>query len=400
MKYPLSKLFFALLAATLLFGCDDDDDSSTNTNTDTGKHRIVLTTTVENSSYVGTLKDLSVGSVTAANFWEHVNKACPFIYNDMVFVTEHYYGDNVYKYIRTDDGDLELAGKMTLPEDAGGYSIVFQSETKAYLNLQYDGKIYIFNPTTLGKTGEIDLTDYNIEDGSPDPQNMVLRSSDNRLFVALSHNEGADFYNALDSGYVAVIDAEADTVEKVIVDPRVSSFDGQYGGGAFTDENGHIYFYSSASFGYGNNDGFLRIKDGETEFDPDFYFSPRSTPVADVEGSYGLYGMAWQYAEDGKAFTVMYFPGLVGDDFSFETSKVAQPVMYNLEEGTGTKIDLNPGTVFSSVGIAKFDNKIVFGMSTVQGDALYTYDLETKEVSENPVVFTEGKPQFLRVFED
>ena len=56
--------------------------------------------------------------------------------------------------------------------------------------------------------------------------------------------------------------------------------------------------------------------------------------------------------------------------------------------------------MYASVGVTKLGDKIVFGMSTVNGDGLYTYDMVTGETTHHPVVTTVGKPQFLNAFED
>jgi len=93
-------------------------------------------------------------------------------------------------------------------------------------------------------------------------------------------------------------------------------------------------------------------------------------------------------------------PALTSDPPKYETDKNAQPVMFDLHNKTATKINLSPSSMYASIGIVKLDNKIVFGMASVKGDGLYTYDLSSGEISEEPVVTTIGKPQFMKVFED
>ena len=397
MKEKFSKLFLLMLAAAVFFGCDDDDSSSNNT--DTGKHRIVLTTTVGNNSYVGTIKDLS-GSMNIANFYEHVDKAAVFVYKNMLFVTEQWNGDVLHKYIRTETGDLQEAGTITLPSGGKGRSMAFLSENKAYITLAGNGKVYIFNPTTLTEIGDINLTAYAVGDNNPDLSGLIIRPSDNKLFIALSQE--VTMFSAHDSGYVAVIDANTDKLEKVIVDPRVTSLGGQLNGEIFMDENENIYIYSAGVFGFqpGANDGFLRINAGSTEFDPTYYFSPKNTMVSGIPGDTCIYAMGWEYGGNDKIFGMMMVKGLTSNPPDYENDKNAQPIMYDLVTKQGTKINLNPSSMFASAGLVKLDNKIVFGMSSIKGDGLYTYDLSSGEVSENPVVTTVGKPQFMQVFAD
>jgi hypothetical protein len=189
-------------------------------------------------------------------------------------------------------------------------------------------------------------------------------------------------------------------VDKVIFDDRVTSLDAQYNGGNFIDENGDIYFYSTAEFGTGANDGFLRIKAGQTEFDPGYYFSPRKTIVSGVPGDTARYTMKWVYAGNGKVFSMIEIPALTPPDASLQTTKNCLPMMYDLYNKTGTKINLNPTPMFSSTAIIKLDNKIVFGMSSIDGDGFYTYDIGTGAVSNTPVVTIPGMPQFMKAFAD
>ena len=384
------------LALATMAGCGDD--SNPVAPSAEGKSRLLMTTTVGSSSYVGTVPDLSVSAVTTANSYEHVDKAAIFTFGDMAFVSEHWMGDKIYKYVRNDQGGLDPAGSITLPAGGQGSAMVFRNLAKAYVAMAGHGTVYIFNPTTLESLGEIDLTEYGIGDNNPDPGALVLR--DDILFVGLGQN--ITMYSAHDGGHVAVIDADADTVIKVISDNRVTSLGTQYNMGTFRDENDDIYFYSSGVFGFqeGAHDGILRIRNGETDFDPDFYFSPRSQTVTGLPGGSVVYGMTWCYGGNGRAYSVMMVPALTSTPPDYENDKNAQPVVIDLNAGTVEKIDLPPTSMYASVGVARLDSMIVFGMSTANGDGLYTYNMNTGEASQTPAVTTVGKPQFMAVFED
>jgi len=393
MKTILLNILAALLVAALFTACEKDDDSKPLL----GKPQILLSTTVGESSYYGTIKDLSVQSTTNDNSYEHANRAASFIYKDMVFILEHHSSDKVFKYKRTDSNILEKVGVLTLPAGSAGSCLVFKDENKAYIGLDKQGAVYAFNPTTLKHIKTIDLTDYAVKDGNPDPCELMLRN-DGKLFVCLRQN--ITMFTCHDKGYVAVIDSKTDKVEKVITDTRVTGLGGSFNRSIFIDENDDIYMYSTGGFGKqpGAKDGFLRIKKGETEFDANYYFSPQNTAVADIKGGQVSYGMSFYYGGNGKLYSMMLVPGLAGNTHNYEKDKSAQPVVLDIHAKTVTKLNLPPSNMYASVGITRLNNEIIFGMSTINGDGLYTYNVKTGEAHEQPVVKTVGKPQFLNVF--
>lgn len=396
MKNELKFLLTIIILLITFVGCEDDDIVNISGG---GKHKILITIAVGQSSYVGTIKDLTVSNMTNEHSYEHVEKVATFVYKDMVFVAEHWMGDVLHKYVRTGDGVLNPAGSITLPAGGQGQCLAFKDDTKAYLGLTAHGTIYVFNPTTLEHIKTIDLTAYAVGDNDPDPTALIVRN-DGKLFVCLNQLQTA--YTSFDSGYVAVINTLNDEVEKVIVDERVTGLGGAYNRSILIDEKNDIYLYSMGDCGYqpGAKDGILKIKSGETDFDKSYYFSPKSQIVAGIEGGSVLYGMGLCYSGGGKAFSMMLVPALTSNPPDYENDKNAQAVIVDLYNKSISKIDLPPTSMYASVGVIKLDNKIVFGMSTLKGDGLYTYDLNTQEVSANPVVTTLGKPQFMGVFED
>lgn len=382
-----------LLLVVGFASCEEDNP----TDALQGKHKILLSTNVGTSSYYGTIKDLSVGTMTNDNSYEHVDKAASFVYKDMVFISEHWNGDVLHKYIRTEDGIMQVAGTVTLPAGGNAQSMTFLDENKAYIGLNTHGSIYIINPTTLEHLGDIDLTSYAVGDNNPDPADMIIR--DNKLFIAL--NQNITMYSLHDSAYVAIINTSDESIDKVILDTRMTGVSSSYNHAVFMDENKDIYFYSQGAWGYqpGANDGFLRIKNGETEFDPDYYFSPKNTTVNGVDGGV-LYGMTLCYAGNGKVYTTMMAPALTSDPPDYENDKNSVPVVLDIYNKTIQKLDLPNTSMYASVGVVKLDDKILFGMSCNSGDGIYTYDLLSGEGSQIPVVTTVGKPQFMNVFEN
>lgn len=86
MKTKLIGAFISLLFLTTITSCNEDDDEVIVTN---GKPNLLISTTVGESSYYGTIKNLTVKAMDNNNSYEHTGKAVSFIYDDMILVSEH-----------------------------------------------------------------------------------------------------------------------------------------------------------------------------------------------------------------------------------------------------------------------------------------------------------------------
>lgn len=122
--------------------------------------------------------------------------------------------NELIKYRRT-NGILQREGSLQLPANNSANNLVKLSSTKAYLSLAGLGLIYIFNPETMQKTGEINLTSLGIQDNNPDIGIMIER--DGYVFAGLSQMVGGwtspENYKQAD---VAVIDTKTDKLVKMI----------------------------------------------------------------------------------------------------------------------------------------------------------------------------------------
>ena len=110
------------------------------------------------------------------------------------------------------NGELSV-GNGTNPQD-----IVFVNATKAYVSRLDSPTLFILNPTTLQKTGELNLSSLikpNDQDGSPEPAYMLIRNG--LVYVALQH---IDFSQSLlpkvANGEVVVINPATDSIVTVI----------------------------------------------------------------------------------------------------------------------------------------------------------------------------------------
>ena len=202
--------------------------------------------------------------------------AYPVIEGNDIFVFPGYMGDSkneLVKYTRV-NGRLSKTGTMKLPPNSSATNIVFASAEKAYLSMAGLGRIAIFNPITMVQKGEIDLSSLGVSDNNPDPSAMLLR--DGLLYVGLSQMVGG-WVPPQDRPYsdIAIIDTQTDKLLKMITD-KTSGISmptrpiDRYS--IFMDEKKDIYISCVGAFGMvkGHNAGILRIKAGETEFDPTY----------------------------------------------------------------------------------------------------------------------------------
>lgn len=274
------NVFFvaAIFAALCLNSCDKNDPDNPIAG---GSGKILLTTALPNATgmdgtvYMQLIDEPVLGKTMATNNNNGINvpfgSSYPMIIGQEVYVFPSYHltmdKNELIKYRRT-NGILQREGSLQLPANNSANNLVKLSSTKAYLSLAGLGLIYIFNPETMQKTGEINLTSLGIQDNNPDIGIMIER--DGYVFAGLSQMVGGwtspENYKQAD---VAVIDTKTDKLVKMIsektsgfsqatrpIDPK----------SLFMDEKGDIYISCLGNFGMvaGHKAGILRIKKGET----------------------------------------------------------------------------------------------------------------------------------------
>ncbi|HBR95869.1 MAG TPA: hypothetical protein DD979_00625, partial [Gammaproteobacteria bacterium] len=265
-------------------------------------------------------------------------------------------------------------------------------------------ELIVINPTDLSITKRLDLSAYALGEGdvNAEPTSGVIR--DDKLFLALGQFDVFATGNCSAGASVLIIDVATDAVEKHLQDPRTcSSGSNEPNSGLFLDENGDIYVNHFAGFGFYPDlppAGFLRIKSGETEFDPDYFFSIADITVPDVPGNAASIFFHPIYGGDGLAYGTLYAPGLSSNPPNFVEDKTNLPYRLDLRNQTATKLDM-PATVSWSAGVIKYQDKIVYGMHTENGVGLYRYDPSsgTDIGEQRPFMTTEGSPVFLDAYE-
>ena len=78
---------------------------------------------------------------------------------------------------------------MVFPSGAKATYITFASNKKAYVSCLGIGKVWIIDPSSMTKTGEIDLSDYSLGkssgDNNPEPCASVIRDG---IFICVTES--------------------------------------------------------------------------------------------------------------------------------------------------------------------------------------------------------------------
>ncbi|WP_299671958.1 DUF4374 domain-containing protein [uncultured Polaribacter sp.] len=275
---------------------------------------------------------------------------------------------NLVKYKYDENGLVQEDNKIIVPGANVFSSIHFKSETIAYATVAGGiSKLIVFDPSTMRIEDEISLSD--ITDKFPEAtrtyyQDMIER--DNKLFMSVYYEK--NFKPVNDYAYVVVIDLATNKVEKIIEDQRTGML---FGGptsnaGMIKTTNGDIYIQAKGTSDNGglSPSGVLRIKNGTTEFDTDYFFN-LSTATDNI--CYGIYQV------NGKIFTTK-----VEDETDFWEYKTDKPQFKYYEVNLESKTSLGaiPGlpTTYGKRNMsitALNENEVALTIATNDENALY-----------------------------
>ena len=166
----------------------------------------------------------------------------------------------------------------------------------------------------------------------------------------------------------------------------------------FFDENGDLYIFCQASYGSQADPkcGFLRIRNGQTNFDPSYFFNIADHNLAYIPGGRIRNFHHMQYVGNGILYSTgnVYALSFLGDfaDKTFASFKV------DLINKSITKLALPYSNGYAG-GVLAYQNKIYWGLATVDGVGIYSYDPGTNIASADPIVTTEGDPVSIESFE-
>lgn len=395
----MKRIHMLTLLAFLLTGCLKD---KRNTGERTpGLDRIVMLTNINTGAtpvaYLGTRSDLSSGTYNNVNSQQVVSYALAQVYNNEVYLIEGRSGDKIKKYTRNMDGTLMPSGSLNMPAASFPYCIAFESTTKAYISLGNTGKIAIINPAAMTLTGYIDLTRYALGDASPDPGVIVHRNG--KLYVACLQT--SDGFTSSHPAQLLIIDLQNNNQVTSVADNRSTyASNASSSGSMFFTENGDLYVLCMGSWGFvpGQKCGFLRIKNGDTKFDPDYFFNITDYAIGNIPGGHLDYLHRIEYAGNGIVYGTGNIPKLMSNPPDYVKDKTFGAFRADLSNRIITKLDVPYSNGYAAC-VMPYENKVYYGMSTNTGVGIYSFDPAGNTVSNGPVVTTQGDPSILGHFD-
>jgi len=402
----MNKITKSICLAICLFfavACDRDDDNEIVTNLK-GNYlvgsMVVNTETFEGRCYIQLVDRLAGQELTNANALPMALNY-PKYHGEDVYIFPAYTGkteNKLYKYKKV-GGDLVEIGYLPLETNSAATNIVIENKNRAYLSMAGLGSVWIFNPTSLEKLGEINLSLYAIGDNNPDPGAMVLR--DGLLYVGLNQLLG-NFVPAKDRNVsdIAIIDTKSSKVIKIISENESGmSFPTRpiNDGSIFVDEKEDIYIACFGGFGMleKHKTGFLRIKKGETDFDKTYSWDITNLPVTSENYTPSMIQSVC-YFGNGILYTYLLIPAYnKGDNLYSSFSNKA--VEIDLYAKTIKPINSIPLSSSFGVGVYKYKDEVVFCNYSKGFSGLYSYKPNTEQTKE--LVKTTGFPTVFYCFE-
>ena len=297
---------------------------------------------------------------------------------------------------------LNEAKSLNTPAHSMPCNLIKISDTKAYLPLYNAPKVWIVNPQTMEKTGEIDIQKYAHADSSPDAGYGVVRDGYYYLPLLQLGPDYAPYADHLQSD-VLIINVQTDKVEKIISETTshlAMPSQPSYKTCIFTTENKDIYIMCAGYFGFNpanKHSGLVCIPKSATisatEFD-----SSKSWDISGtiIEGTTykpaTIYSI--EYLGNGKAVAFVGVSELnIKDPF---TDKNGIAVLINLNAKTIKKIDGIPYTDSHSVFIGRNNNEVIFGVSGTDKRGLFSYNPTTNTAQQ--LLKTDGGADFFYAF--
>jgi hypothetical protein len=290
-------------------------------------------------------------------------------YNGKFYTSGTYtYGSsNIAKY-RLEGKIFTKEGEFSAGERGQAGSIMFVDDSKAYVPLLNQPELLIFNPTTMEITGSIDLSAYALGEGDTNPNASTGVIRDGKFFLGLAQFDTTSTVYCQGGASVLVIDVATDVIEKHIQDDRACMTGWILKEDVFVDELGDIYVNNMAAFGFYPDfkAGYLRIKAGETEFDPDYFFSITDLDLPEVPGGKVTWLWGGVYAGDGIVYGNLWVPALSSNPPDYVNDKNFLAYKLDLRNQMVTAVDVPPTTGFSALQ-TMYDDKVLFGRTTDAG---------------------------------
>ena len=370
-------IVLVLLSTWLFTACNNDDPNPSKQSTTQVDYAISTVSGAwpDQTTYIQGVEALDFSSIGNNKAIELTGSASTVSYNSNVYATPFGAPANLVKYSFNTEGQVKEAERIVVPGANTFSSLYFVSETVAYGTVSGGiSKLIIFNPSTMRITDEINLSQITKRNSvATRTYYLDMVERDDELFMGVHYEN--NFSPVNDSAYVAVIDLTTNVVKKVIADARTGMVFGGQGtkSGMVKTENGDIYVQGLGTLNDGGNSpsGLLRIKNGESDFDKDYFFD---LVAATGNISYGIY-----HTSSGKSFTAR-----VEDETDFWEYLTGEPQFkyYEIDLIAKTSKGAVPGLPITygsrrMIILEHTDQKILFTTATNDENAVYEFDTNT-----------------------
>lgn len=374
----------AALTALSITACGSDSSSSSSSNDETTvKRDYALAILSGQSIFAGTFSMSNLDNL-GDDFYEMGSQANYTVYDKGLYTFD--FSGTITRYSLDENNVMENPVKIAMPAGAAMQSI-YVNEKKMYLPSLTD-TIFIYNPTTMKQTGFIDLGDYREKTATgTNPSSGII--VDGRLYICLLENSSQ--YTTGDTAKVLIIDVASDSIIAMAKDTRVAAVGNMDDGlnSYVFEKDGYIYFYSTASYGYGgeaqtNKDGFLRIKIGETKFDKDYVFNvSKEIGIGEYDkpGDYKyLLGISPASGDDVYSNVAMQTLSTNAEDYF---QKISGSIKLDVVNKTVEVLPFELSTTYSAYCVLyESETSVLIGTSTAKANELYRYNPKknTKEL--------------------
>lgn len=399
MKKSIFKItLLAALTCTLFVACSENEEPTSNP-PETEKANYMLITSVDaggGQSFGYYLQNIN--SLTGKN--KYTNSAAfemfsngyagVFNYKNNIFINQYIPEQSIIKWEADTKGNYSKAGEISIPELGFQGNICFKDDNIAFV-AGVGNNIVIFNPTTMIKTGTIDLsgisrvgevTNY------PNPGDKVnmevitdLIIRDNQLFVAVGYINDLNSYipASLTADFIVIdltkVDVNTANTASVVLNTTSSDKGVAIGGwnsgwGApfmKIDEKDDLYVLCHNFWGgtkTGKKTCLLRVKKGETTFDDSYYFD-----LETASKGAGNPVLNFNYYKDGVFFGIANDLSKLdpSNPWSYYIDELAQWYKFDIYKQTATLVS-------DTYSKGNFAAKVYFE----NGNAYIPYDTKEK----------------------
>jgi len=395
MRNNYFSTFLFLAAATFLAACSDDEPSLASTEFFVG----IEAATDPATDVLTPASSIEEGTISPVNNGFEQPAWMSYIQGQDQIIATGY--TSAPEYVSYELVDGQLTKGQSFFTDLGSYAYdIIDEGTMVIIGSAREGladkKIYLVNTNTM--TIEKTVT----TDFGNDEENELLafpvdvKVRDNKLFAAYYHIAADGSFAtpmADQSAEVAVFSYPELEFEKIITDDRAPNVGRYYTFNALEiAENGDIYTYSPSSLACGyapvpsKNSAVLRIKSGETEFDPSFYIDFET-----ISGGYKINDL--MYVADGKAVVRVVKEDENDEAYLWATyapnseTPLIETGILDLNNSSFTLLDEvpNSGGGWSSANLVD-GNKLHLGISNSEYAGIYTIDVENETAVEGATI--------------